>query len=77
MPGIFDHDDGLLARIPVQYVSAAIDRMPEPRAATARIGAVEIEVPEFGRVRITCVLRRNPRWREHQFWSPLRADGVP
>jgi hypothetical protein len=76
MTGLSHPDSGMLAHIPAQYISAAIDRMPDPGAPTAKIRAVEIDVPELGRVRITCVLRRN-WWRDHQFWSAVRADIAP
>jgi hypothetical protein len=50
-----------------------------PNAQTATPGATAsavVDVPELGQVRITAVLKRNPRWTSNRFWTPVRADAA-
>jgi hypothetical protein len=51
--------------------------MPDANAETIGDTATAVvKVLEFGDVRITAVLRRNPRWKQLRFWSAVRAERV-
>jgi hypothetical protein len=70
-----EHDNGILAQVPGQYVAAALQLLPPP-AAGADQASVEIDgPPELGRVRIHAEV---VRWRRGKastvFWSAVRAD---
>lgn len=70
-----DEDNGLLPRMTGDLIAAALAKMPPAETATEKTGSAEVDVPQLGRVVVTCVLRRDPRWRR-KFWSAVRADLV-
>lgn len=68
-----DGDIGVLARMPGAVIAEALNKLPPADAAKEKKGTVVVDVPELGRVVVTCVLKRDPRWRR-MFWSAARAD---
>lgn len=72
---IGDDDNGILAKIPPEFVTRALDRLPDMHATEVGTFADAIvDVLDLGAVRITAVLKRNPRWKQFRFWTPVRAD---
>jgi len=70
-----DEYNGILGKIPAEFVGRAIDQMPDPQtAAVGDTATAVIKVLERGQVRITAVCKRNPRWRNYRYWTPVRAD---
>jgi hypothetical protein len=66
-------DSGCLARVPGDVIARVLEQLPKPDEAASRIVAASVQVADLGEVRITCVLRRNPRWNR-RYWTALRAD---
>lgn len=73
MVNIGGDDSGCLGRVPSDFIARALAQLPKPEEASARIAAASVQVPDLGRVQITCALRRDAR-RHRQYWAPLRAD---
>jgi hypothetical protein len=72
-----DDDCGLLGRLSADDIGRAVRLMPDAQTATpGETATAVIEVPELGRVRITAVLKRNPRWTSYRFWTPVRAEAA-
>jgi hypothetical protein len=69
-------DNGCLARVPGDLIAAALAQLPKPEEASEKMGTASVHLPDLGNVRITCVLRHDPR-KERRYWSPLRADPDP
>jgi hypothetical protein len=67
-------DNGVLRRVGGEHVARALQQLPNPDTATHETAETFIEVPQLGRVRVTAVLKRNPRWKGHRYWSAVRAD---
>jgi hypothetical protein len=68
-------DQGVLARVPVALIAVALTELPKPEETSEKIGIAWVQVPDLGKVRITCVLRQDLR-RKRLYWSALRADSV-
>jgi len=75
MRNLGGEDIGCLARVPGDLIAAALAQLPKPEQAFEKIGTASVQLPDLGNVRITCVLRRDPRWKRC-YWSALRADPV-
>jgi len=69
MPSLDEDDNGCLGRVPGELVAAAIAQLTKPELAPERIDRATVHVPDLGQVRVTCVLRRDPRWKR-PYWSP-------
>jgi len=70
-----DDDNGILFKIPAEFIGRALDLMPDPQSASpGDTASAVVTVRELGEVRITAVCKRDPRWLGHRFWSAVRAD---
>jgi hypothetical protein len=49
---------------------------PAEASKPGATGTALIVVPDLRRIRITCVLRKEPRWKR-LYWSAMRADVDP
>lgn len=71
-------DNGILARIPGEYVARALDSLDDPASYTTyeRI-ATELEVPSVGNVKFTCVCLRMRKGKSaRNYWVAERAELV-
>lgn len=73
MLNIDTNDNGILGRLPGELISAAMAQLPKPEEAPEKLATTTVQVPEVGSVRITCILRSEPRLKR-RYWSVLRAD---
>jgi hypothetical protein len=75
------HDDnGILARVPSQYIAQASKSLPDPACAVDDEMSVEIDAAWAGRVRLTFRKRRYSRPRgktSYAAWLCHRAEPVP
>jgi len=71
-------DNGILARVPAQYIVAATRLLPDPSCATDDEMRVEIDAAWAGRVRLTFMkLRyRKARSRPYVSWLCRHAEEV-
>lgn len=66
--------ENILARVPGQYLGAALQTLPNPETAKAETMEVTIEVPGIGTVRVTAERMKHKRARStYYFWSPKAA----
>jgi hypothetical protein len=68
------NDDNILERVPGQYVSAAVQTLPN--AATAAEDSMEaiVDVPGIGAVRFTARRHKSKKGKvSHHFWTAERA----
>ncbi|RDK06453.1 hypothetical protein DN412_31180 [Cupriavidus lacunae] len=69
--------NGILARIPGQYVSAALGLLPPAASTLARHQEIEMDAGPAGRVRFFAEKMRARHHRHsHYFWSVYRAEPV-
>jgi hypothetical protein len=69
--------NGILTRIPGQYVSAAVSLFPAPASTPAWHQEVDMDVGPAGRVRFFATKMRARHHRHsHYFWSVYRAEPV-
>jgi len=73
----FDTSNGILARVPGQYISAGHSGLPAP--GEAQRGEPErrviIQVPGLGLVRVTYLLHSHRhRKSRHWFWTAVHAE---
>jgi hypothetical protein len=65
-------DNGILARVPAQYLGAATNSLPDPTTATEDVMCVEVDTTKMwhGRVRLSFkrALHRQPS-RKKSWWS--------
>jgi hypothetical protein len=72
-------DNGILAKIPGDFISAGMRQLPPPAAGVdAQPRAVTVQVPDHGAVQIAYALAsyrhgRSRRWH----WVAVRADLAP
>lgn len=72
-------DNGILARVPGQYLAIASRSLPDPACAIADEMCVEIDADWVGRVRLTFKRRKygRPRAKSSYYaWLCWRADPV-
>ena len=70
-------DNGILAEVGGQYVSAAGKTLPPAATAEDREYPVEIDAGHTGLVRVTFVKQKAKRGKfSHWFWSAKRAERV-
>ncbi|ABF12334.1 hypothetical protein Rmet_5475 (plasmid) [Cupriavidus metallidurans CH34] len=69
--------NGILGRIPSQYVSAAVNLLPPAASTTASHQEIELAAGPVGKVRFFAEkkLARHHR-HSHYFWSVYRAEPV-
>jgi hypothetical protein len=70
-------DNGILARVPGQFVALGAEQLPDPEAAQAGEQSVELDADYAGRVRITYdrTLAQHGKSR-HWYWRAVRADAA-
>lgn len=70
-------DNGILGRVPGQYIAAAGKNLPDPTTSTAEEVSAVVDAAWLGQVRVTF---RRSRVRHHKhshwFWAAFRADAV-
>lgn len=74
-----DTDNGILARIPGQYVAAATDLMGQAAFSISKTAEAELDVPGFGRVRFYAKRLDTGGRRSRSttyFWNVYRAVKV-
>lgn len=70
-------DNGILARVPSEYVARASDLLPKPRADGPKEMTAEIDAAHVGRVRIRFVYYcHKNRKSMHEFWLACHAEAV-
>lgn len=70
-------DNGILARIPGQYVADALKTLPSPEDSLDDLLETEIDVPDIGRVRFVAERNHSKRGKfVYYFWSAKRATLV-
>lgn len=68
--------NGLLSRIPIEFVTRGSSRLPPPRAGRQADLRVEIEVPHVGLVHIKYQLMNNGPQHAKLFWAASFAELV-
>ena len=69
--------NGILTRIPGQYIGASLNTLPAAAAATVDTMQTEIHVPDIGLVRFTARRSRGRHGKTlHVFWTATRAELV-
>src|SRR5215211_3341013 len=72
-----DDGNGILSKIPSQYVAAANQILPKAETAVQDSMEAVREVPGFGNVRFTFKRLRHKRGKSvHYFWCATRAELV-
>lgn len=67
-------DNGILPRVPGEYVGAAINTLPAPTSTSDAVMETEIDVPGIGRVRFTAKRNESNRGRSRNyFWTATKA----
>ena len=63
-------ENGILARIPRQYVADALQTLPAPNSASEELMETEIDVPDIGRAHFNAKLHTSKQGRfRSYFWS--------
>lgn len=70
----FYESNGLLSRIPGEYIARASRKLPLPRAGQSPELRAEIEDPHVGRVRIKYRLMRSEHQHAPLFWAASFAE---
>ncbi len=69
--------DGMLAKVPGQYVEEAAMQLPPAIAGGPEHGEAEIDAGHAGRVRIFYEVKTARRGKHsHRFWAAYRAEPV-
>jgi hypothetical protein len=70
-----DDENGILSKIPGQYVAVANQILPKAETAQDDTMQAVVEVPGFGHVRLTFKRLRHKRGKSvHYFWCANRAE---
>lgn len=71
------NDNGILPRIPSQFVAAALTKLSIAGSSLGTVRETEFDVPDIGRVRFTAELRSSKRTKwGRNFWTATRATPV-
>lgn len=72
-------ENGMLASVPGEYIAAAMQQLPRASADLAEEPErrVEVDVPDFGRVRITLMVNGYRRGRaKFWHWVAVHAEQI-
>ncbi|MCK9511555.1 MAG: hypothetical protein M0R28_10040 [Pigmentiphaga sp.] len=72
------HDNGILTRLPGEYVSAGLAPLPDPMTAhRGEIRRLVVSAGPHGRVRVTYkLLTRKSGEQSHHFWCAIHAEQI-
>jgi hypothetical protein len=67
-------DNGILSRIPAQFIARALNTLPPAETATDQFMETTVDVPELGAVRITAKRFKHKKGkRSIYFWTAEKA----
>jgi len=73
----FDTDNGILRRIPGQFLSRAMNQLPRPDGGQPNLITTDVDVPNIGLVRVSCKLSSSKHHNSRNwFWNAFHAERV-